>query len=207
MNKYVVCFAIALSTMSTAYAQGTVLKGMDFGPLGKLAGTWRTVAAGGLDVAPGQVGSKVGTGNPAVEPYYEQLTFEPAADATNASDQYLVAMAYTLQVFRKRDNKQFHDQRGYLIYDKKNQTVYDSFCIPRAVCVVAEGKAGDKMTLTSKSHGVAESQYMLKNDATSVFSITFDMTGDTLTYAQKTQLHVYGKSFTHVDSSTLSKAS
>ncbi|MDH6153395.1 MULTISPECIES: FABP family protein [Paraburkholderia] len=116
-------------------------------------------------------------------------------------------MAYTLQVFRKRDNKQFHDQRGYLIYDKKKQIVYDSFCIPRAVCVVAEGKAGNKMTLTSQSKGIAESQYMAKNDATSVFSITFDLTGDTLRYLQKTQLHVYGKSFTHVESSALSKAS
>ncbi|MDH6153394.1 MULTISPECIES: hypothetical protein [Paraburkholderia] len=88
MNKYFVSLAIVLSTMSTAYAQGTVIKGMDFGPLAKLVGTWRTIATGGVDVAPGQVGSKVGTGNPAMEPYYEQLTFEPAADATNASDQY-----------------------------------------------------------------------------------------------------------------------
>ncbi|MGF6606247.1 hypothetical protein OKW45_001147 [Paraburkholderia sp. WSM4175] len=46
---------------------------MDFGPLAKLVGTWRTIATGGVDVAPGHVGSKVGTGNPAMEPYYEQL--------------------------------------------------------------------------------------------------------------------------------------
>jgi hypothetical protein len=34
---------------------------------------------------------------------------------------------------------QFHDQTGYLIYDKKDRKVYDTFCIPRGVCVVAEG--------------------------------------------------------------------
>ncbi|SMF98256.1 Probable signal peptide protein [Burkholderia singularis] len=138
---------------------------------------------------------------PSVSPYYEVLTFEPAADATNASEQYLVAMYYKQEVFRRSDRKKFHDQRGYLIYDKKNQMVYDAFCIPRAVCVLAEGKAGEKMTL--KSHGVAESQFMSKNDKTNDFLINIDITGDELKYSQQTGLHVYNKPFTHVDSSTL----
>ncbi len=69
-----------------------------------------------LPVKKGPTLAKRGT---AVEPYYEVLTFEPAADATNASDQYLVAMDYGHEVFRVRDNGKFHDQRGYLIYDKK----------------------------------------------------------------------------------------
>ncbi|MFP3569651.1 heme-binding beta-barrel domain-containing protein [Paraburkholderia sp. SIMBA_030] len=201
-----IAVAVALFAPAAAsYAQETVIDGMDFGPLAKFAGTWKTVAPGGVDVAPGQTGSKVGKGEPAIEPYYETLSFEPAADAKNASDQYLAAMYYKLEVFRKRDNRKFHDQRGYLLYDKKNQMVYDTFCIPRGVCVVAEGKAGTKMTLTSQSKGVAESQYMVKNDDASGFRITFDMAGDTLKYAQATALHVYGKPFSHVDSSTLGK--
>jgi hypothetical protein len=205
--KAIAVTAAFVAHATTSYAQGTVINGMDFGPLAKFVGTWKTVESGGVDVAPGQAGSKVGKGSPAAEPYYETLTFEPTADDTNASDQYLVAMYYKWEIFRKRDNKKFHDQRGYLLYDKKNQMVYDSFCIPRGVCVVAEGKPGSKMTLTSQSRGVAESQFMVKNDNTIDFSITFDISGDTLRYAQKTDLHVYGKPFTHVDSSALKKVS
>ncbi|MFP3643422.1 heme-binding beta-barrel domain-containing protein [Paraburkholderia sp. SIMBA_054] len=197
--------AALVAPVTASYAQETVINGMDFGPLAKFVGTWKTVASGGTDVAPGQAGSKVGKGGPAVEPYYETLSFEPAADAKNASDQYLAAMYYKLEVFRKRDNKKFHDQRGYLLYDKKSQMVYDTFCIPRGVCVVAEGKPGSKMTLTSQSKGVAESQYMVKNDDVTGFTITFDISGDTLKYAQTTGLNVYGKPFSHVDTSTLSK--
>jgi len=183
----------------------TIVNGLDFGPLAKLIGTWKTVEPGGTDVAPGQNGSAVGKGGSAVEPYYEVYTFEPAADATNASDQYLAAMSYKQEVFRVKDNVKFHDQRGYLTYDKKNDTVYNTFCIPRAVCVVAEGPAGDVMTLETKDRGIAESDYMSKNDKTLKFSFDIDLSGDKLQYTQITSLHVYGQPFEHVDSSTLEK--
>ena len=161
---------------------------------------------GGVDTAPAQVGSKVGKGGIAVETYYETFTFEPAADATNASEQYLTALYYKQEVFRKRDNGKFHDQRGYLIYDKKNQIVYNSYCIPRAVCVVAEGKAGKVMTFKTSNKGVAESQFMTQKDSTSNFMMTLDMSEkDTLKYSQVTSLSVYGKSFNHTDSGTLKR--
>jgi len=94
-----------------------------------------------------------------------------------------------------------------LIYDKKNQRVYDAFCIPRAVCIVAEGAPGAKMTLTTQSKGESETQFMLKNDDTRAFSVTFELAGNTLKYSEKTDLQLHGKPFTHVDSSTLVKAS
>ncbi|MEQ5841869.1 heme-binding beta-barrel domain-containing protein [Paraburkholderia acidicola] len=201
MKRYFACLAIFISTI--AYAKDAPVNGMDLGPLGKLAGTWKSADSSGVDVAPGQEHSQAGKGAPAVSPYYEVLTFEPAADATNASDQYLAAMYYKQEVFRRSDNKKFHDQRGYLIYDKKNQMVYDTFCIPRAVCVVAEGKAGDKMTLKSSPQGIAETQYMSRNDKTTGFTITYDLSGSALKYSQQTSLYVYNKPFQHVDSSAL----
>lgn len=139
---------ISLALLSPfAFAQeSTVLNGLDFGPLAKLAGTWKSAETGGIDLAPAQEGAEQSAGNPAIEPFYEVITFEPAADATNASQQHLVAMYYKQEVFRKRDDAKFHDQRGYFIYDKKNQMIYNTYCIPRAVCVVTEGPAGDKVT-------------------------------------------------------------
>ncbi len=193
--------------MAPAPTSGTIVDGLDLGPLAKLVGTWKTEETGGVDVAPGQAQSPVGKGGVAVEPYYEVFTFEPAAGATNASDQSLTALYYKQEVFRKKDGAKFHDQRGYLIYDKKNDVVYNSFCIPRAVCVVAEGKAGDVMTLETKDQGIAESNYMLNNDNTLKFSIDMDFSKDKLQYSQTTNLNVYGKPFAHKDTSTLKKVS
>lgn len=199
--------ASAAMPFTASATKASVVDGLDYGPLAGLIGTWKTAPTGGVDVAPGRAGSKVGKDNPAVSPYFETIKFTPAGDALNASEQHLAALYYRQQVFRKSDNKQFHDQTGYLIYDKKNQKVYDAFCIPRAVCVVAEGAPGATMTLNTRSKGESETQYMLKNDDTKAFSVTLELSGNTLKYSQKTDLQVYGKPFSHVDSSTLEKAS
>src|ERR1035437_9470605 len=187
-----------------ASASSSVIAGVDYGPLVGLIGTWKSAPNGGVDVAPGQAGSKVGKGKPAVSPYYETITYTPAGGVVNASEQHLAALYYRQQVFAKSDNKQFHDQTGYLIYDKQNQKVYDTFCIPRGVCVVAEGAPGTTMTLKTQSQGVAETQYMLNTpDDTQAFSVTFTLSGNTLKYEQTTDLQVYGKPFSHTDSDTL----
>ena len=187
-------------------AEAGLIGGLDYGPLEGLIGTWKSDPNGpGVDVAPGQAGSTVGQGGTAVSPYYETITYTPAGGAVNASDQQLAALYYRQQVFAKSDNKQFHDQTGYLIYDKKAQKVYDTFCIPRGVCVVAEGAPGTTMTLKTKSNGVAQTQFMLKTDRTEAFSITFKLSGSTLKYHQTTDLQVYGKPFSHTDSDTLTK--
>ena len=199
------------STGSSSFAAApaaeiSLIDGLDYGPLEGLIGTWKSAPNGGVDVAPGQAGSKVGKGKPAVTPFYETITYTPAGEAVNASEQHLAALYYRQQVFAKSDNKQFHDQTGYLIYDKQNQKVYDTFCIPRGVCVVAEGAPGTTMTLKTQSQGVAETQYMLNTpDDTQAFSVTFTLSGNTLKYEQTTDLQVYGKPFSHTDSSTLKK--
>jgi hypothetical protein len=61
------------------------------------------------------------------------------------------------------------------------------------------------MTLKTQSKGVAETQYMLKNDRTLAYSVTFTLSGNTLKYTQKTDLQVYGKPFSHTDFDTLKK--
>jgi len=193
------------SSTAVTVAETGVIAGLDYGPLVGLIGTWKSAPNGGVDVAPGQAGSTVGKGKPAVTPFYETITYTAAGGAVNASAQHLAALYYRQQVFAKSNNKKFHDQTGYLIYDKKDQKVYDTFCIPRGVCVVAEGAPGTTMTLKTQSKGVAETQFMLKTDRTQAFSITFTLSGNTLKYEQKTDLKVYGKSFSHTDSSGMLK--
>ncbi|MEH0740034.1 FABP family protein [Vibrio cholerae] len=203
--KTLIALTLGAALSAPALADHNMINGMDFGPLAKLVGTWKSVDAGGVDIAPGQEASAVGQGGPAVTPFYEVMTFEVAADATNASDQYLVALYYKQEVFRKADNSKFHDQRGYLIYDQENQMVYNSFCVPRTTCVTAEGAAGDTMTLTAAKRGIAESEYMTDNATTTDVTMNLSISEQQLTYSQTTTLDIYGRPFAHTDSSTLVK--
>ncbi|WP_286299737.1 heme-binding beta-barrel domain-containing protein [Vibrio apostichopi] len=203
--KKLLALGIAAAISVPAVADHNTINGMDFGPLAKLVGTWKSVETGGVDISPGQEGTDVGAGGPAVTPFYEVMTFEVAADATNASDQYLVALYYKQEVFRKADDSKFHDQRGYFIYDQKNQIVYNSYCVPRTTCVTAEGPAGDTMTLVASKRGIAESEYMTDNATTTGFTMNISISDDTLTYSQTTGLEIYDNAFAHTDSSTLIK--
>ncbi|WP_060980464.1 heme-binding beta-barrel domain-containing protein [Vibrio splendidus] len=203
--KKLLALGIAAAISAPAIADHSTINGMDFGPLAKLVGTWKSVETGGVDISPGQEGTEVGAGGPAVTPFYEVMTFEVAADATNASDQYLVALYYKQEVFRKADDSKFHDQRGYFIYDQKNQIVYNSYCVPRTTCVTAEGPAGDTMTLVASKRGIAESEYMTDNATTTGFTMNISISDDTLTYSQTTGLEIYDNAFAHTDSSTLVK--
>ncbi len=197
--------ALPLFTSLSVLAEHNIIDGHDFGPLAKLVGHWETVDTGGVDVSPAQKGADTEAGLPVVTPFYEKMTFEVAADAVNASEQSLVALYYKHEVFRKKDDSKFHDQRGYLIYDADNQVVYNSFCVPRTTCVTAESPAGDTMTFVAAKRGIAESDYMLENASTTSFAMNMSIKEDTLTYSQTTGLKIYGKEVAHTDSSTLKK--
>lgn len=175
-------------------------------PLTKLIGTWEGDV--GVDVSPGQSGSGSPAGTAATTPYYEKIVISNGAGATNASVQDLVTVRYHQMVFKKSDNQQFHDQVGYLIWDKKNNKIYNSFCIPRAVCAVAEGDLKDvnEFTMSSKANNIAESSFMIKNAKTNTFTITLKYNKDgTLSYTQITDIFIYGEPFSHVDASVLTK--
>lgn len=103
---------------------------VDFGPLADLLGNWK--GDKGMDVSPEPDGQEE-------NPYFEELIFEPVGDVTNAERQNLVAIRYLQVVYRKSDNKAFHNEVGYWIWDAESQTVVHSLLIPRAVGVLAGG--------------------------------------------------------------------
>jgi hypothetical protein len=196
--------ALAANPAPSIIINGTV---QDYGPLAALIGTWKTVPSTGVDVAPGQAGSDDGKGGTAVSPFYEIITVTPNIPDTNNSDQDLISVSYHQAVYRTTNNHLFHDQIGYLSYDKKNNLVFDTSCVPRAVCFVAEGRPGSTMILTTKSQGVAQTQYMVHNDSTNSVKVTLALSGNTLKYKYETHLFVYGKPFDHTDEDTLTKVS
>ncbi|TDR79950.1 hypothetical protein DFP86_10689 [Paludibacterium purpuratum] len=173
-------------------------------PLSPLIGVWEGDA--GIDVAPAQKKTGLPPGSAATSPYFERITITDGPSATNASEQDLVSVAYHQQVFRKSDQKQFHDQIGYWIWDKKNQKLIDSFCIPRGVCITAEGPLKHPGEFAVNMLRAAEASFAAKNAQTRAFEISMKLNGDgSLSYTQKTDLFIYGRPFTHIDASTLKK--
>ncbi len=174
-----------------------------FGPLAALIGEWK--GDKGIDISPEPGGEER-------SPYYETILIEPVGDATNAGEQTLSVLSYKQVVHRKSNGEVFHHQIGYWYYERKSGEIMYSLMIPRAVAVLARGKAtesGGKISITvradagDKNYGIVESAFMSAKASTRTFAMDLDISGNTLTYRMNTGLHIYGKDFAHTDENTL----
>ena len=186
----------------------TVIDGLDYGPLAMLVGEWK--GDRGLDISPDQH-EKDGIER---NPYYETMNFEAIGDAENADSQVLAVVRYHQKVYRKSNDKQFHDQIGYWTWDSKTGVITHSVNIPRAVAIVAGGNAeqqGDKTVLSvsadleKQDFTVAQSDFMFEKAKTTAFSMQLEVGAETLKYRQSTMLDIYGREFDHRDKSELVK--
>jgi len=182
---------------------------LDYGPLAALIGNWE--GDKGVDIAPEPEG-------PEESPYYEEIVFEAAGDVENAERQELAVVRYHQVVRRKSNDEVFHDQVGYWTWDAKTNVVVQSLTIPRNVCVLAGGEhprpdagAAEALKVSARKGdadwGIIESPFMRDNATTTSFEHTLTVEGDTLTYAEMTMLHIYGREFEHTDTNTLVRRS
>jgi len=184
----------------------TVIDNIDYGPLAQLLGKWSGNV--GLDIAPDS------GANPDESPFTNDLTFTLAGAAENAEEQQLVAVKYH-HVVRRADNGHiFHDQIGHWIYEPNTQVIMHSLTIPRGVCLLAGGifkqtNTGSIFDVTatagSDSYGIVQSPFMLEKATTKAFHMKMIVKNDELTYREVTSLHIYGKDFEHIDTSTLQR--
>jgi len=173
------------------------------GPLAHLVGTW--TGDKGADTSPEPDGTEMNT-------YKETITFAPIGDVDNAEEQELVGVHYHQVVHRIRDGKHLHDQCGYWMWDKANDTVIHTLAIPRGVSVVLEGKAekiGDSYAFSLRGRDregkVAQSEFMRNKALTTSMSMTMNLSAAHLKYDLDMDLEIYGRSFDHLDSAELSK--
>lgn len=175
-------------------------------PLSKLIGTWKGEM--GIDIAP----------KPEIDennPYYETLTIEPVdINIENAEEQELLAVRYNQIVREKSNDKVSHSETGYWIWDRNENTIMNSFSIPRGVSVLAGGEIklinnelqfNVSVKENDTKWGIIQSPFMLKKAKTLSFSRQFKMSNNKLTYTQETVLDIYGKIFSHTDENTLYK--
>ena len=181
--------------------------GFDYGPLTALIGTWQ--GDKGLDVAPEPDGKEE-------SPYFETLTFTPIGDVTNAEAQTLVGLRYHQTVSRKANNKVFHDQVGYWMWDAATGTVSHSLLIPRVVGILAGGAAKTspgspavtlevKAGINNPDWTIVQQPFMRDKAKTVAFNAKFTVDGNTLVYTETTVLDIYGRKFQHTDGNTLTK--
>ena len=182
---------------------------VDYGPLKLLIGTWE--GNKGIDIAPDPEGIEE-------NPYYETITYEEGGDLNNAERQHLSIVPYHQVVKRKSDNGVFHDERGYLLWDKENKTIIQSFTIPRGVAIVAgttyKGEVDsdtiefEVMAQEDGEWNIAQSPFMKKNAKTIAFIHSMKFTNTTLEYSETTTLEIYGnRQFAHTDDNILTKKS
>jgi hypothetical protein len=185
----------------------TIIDGINYGPLAVLVGTWS--GDRGVDRAPEPDGEER-------NPYYETIVFEAAGDVTNAEQQTLSVVRYHQVVARKSNDEVFHDQVGYWLWDPADDTIVETFTIPRGVAVVAGGKLAAPADIdqelvfkvaadaSSPQFGIVQAPFMFKQAKTTAFNHTLTVLGDEMRYSESTILDIYDKkSYDHSDVNTL----
>ena len=179
---------------------------MDYGPLKGLIGNWK--GDKGLDIAPDPSGTES-------NPYYETITFTAIGEVGNAESQVLAAVHYRQIVKRKSNDKAFHDETGYWMWDSEAGIIMHSLTIPRAVSVLAggtfngESNAGGSIILevsaglNDKDWKIIQSPFMQENARTTEFRHRITVGSGKLSYTETTIIKIYGKVIEHTDQNEL----
>ena len=179
---------------------------IDYGPLKELIGVW--TGSKGVDIAPEPDGVEN-------NPYYETITFTAADDVDNAETQVLSAIHYRQVVKRKSNDKVFHDETGYWMWDAEAKTIMHSLTIPRAVSVLAGGSHNGESeedgsyilevsaNINSEDWQIIQSPFMQKNARTTEFRHRITVGNGKLSYSETTIIDIYGRTFEHTDDNEL----
>lgn len=185
----------------------TVLGPQKLGPLTPLVGEWE-----------GNVGVDLSYHNKDDEAtetgYFERAWFKPIPVVENGH-QVMEGLNYSMTAWRHGEEAMdpFHDEVGYLLWDKKNGQVIRCFAVPRGLSILAGGDAGARdRTLTftatpgSDTYGLSQNKYLMERaratEYESVFTInddgTFGYTSDLVLALAAT-----GETMHHTDRNTL----
>ena len=172
-----------------------------------LLGTWE--GDKGIDLAPKPEEDEN-------NPYYETLTIESIdGDIENAEEQEIAAVRYSQVVREISNDKVSHTETGFWIWDKNENTIMCTLSIPRGLSLVAGGEikttTNDELIFTVSAQadnadwGIVQSPFLKNKAKTLDFKRELTLSGNTLSYTQEMTLDIYGKTFNHIDTNTLTK--
>ncbi|HKY89649.1 MAG TPA: heme-binding beta-barrel domain-containing protein [Nevskiaceae bacterium] len=190
-------------------SDSSVIEGVDYGPLAGLIGLWK--GDKGVDRAPEPDGE-------ARSPFYETLLFEACGDVDNAEEQVLAIVRYHQVVYRKSNDKAFHNESGYWSWDKATGVLMKSLTIPRGFALLAGGRfdarddySGDivlevKSGIDDPDWTICQSPFLREKARTTAFTQRVVINGDNLSYNESTMLQIYGREYNHTDVNRLTRA-
>jgi hypothetical protein len=146
--------------------------------------------------------------------YFEKAWFRPIPIVENGQ-QTMEGLNYQMTAWRHGEEAMdpFHDEVGYLLWDKANGQVIRCFAVPRGLAILAGGDAGPRDTLLtfkaepgSDAYGLCQNKYLLERATATAFESTFTFNGDgTFSYTSDLVLRLAatGGEMHHTDRNTL----
>lgn len=188
-------------------AEEIILGPQKLGPLTPLVGEWE-----------GDVGVDLSYHNKDDETiktsYFEHAWFKPIPIQENGH-QSIEGLAYKITNWRHGEEAMdpFHDESGYLLWDKKNGQVMQSVVFGRGIAILAGSDAGAhekeihfKATPGDPSYGILQNKYLLERAELKSYEHTFTFNEDgTVTHASDIvlKLAAIGKEMHHTDTNRL----
>jgi hypothetical protein len=179
----------------------------NLGPLTPLAGVWE--GDKGVDVSPSRNG-------PVESLFRERIIFEPMGPVVNGP-QVLYGLRYSTTAWPLGDEKPFHEELGYWMWDKKAHEVIRCFMVPRIVTINACGHADSSASsfmlsadAGSGTHGILSSPFLDKAFKTVRYLLNVTIhDSDSFSYEEDTQLQIHGQNelFHHTDRNRLKRCS
>jgi len=176
------------------------------GPLAALIGLWE--GNEGVDIAPTHDGSK--------ETHYrERISFEPIGPVNNGA-QTLYGLRYSTIAWPLIQEKPFHEEAGYWLWDAERKQVMRCFIVPRGVVVNAGGTSephAKEFSMTADAgsgvYGILSNPYLDQHAKTVRYELTVTIHEPwKFSYKEDTQLQISGRPyvFHHTDHNTLKRS-
>ncbi|GIL04795.1 MAG TPA: FABP family protein [Burkholderiaceae bacterium] len=184
-----------------------ILGPQKLGPLTPLVGEWEGDV--GVDLSyHNQDGETAETG------YFERAWFRPIPIVENGR-QTMQGLNYQMTAWRHGEEAMdpFHDEVGYLLWDKANGQVMRCFAVPRGLAILAGGDAGArdrKLRFRAQpgadTYGLSQNRYLMERARATAFESTFAFNDDgTFSYTSDLvlKLAATGGEMHHTDRNTL----
>ncbi|MCO6460834.1 MAG: FABP family protein [Saprospiraceae bacterium] len=146
--------------------------------------------------------------------YFERAWFKPIPIVENGQ-QIMHGLNYQMVAWRHGEEAMdpFHDEVGYLLWDKANGQVIRCFAVPRGLAILAGGDAGPRdKTLKfvavpgAPDYGLSQNKYLMERARAKAFTSKFTFNDDgTLSYTSDLvlDLKATGSEMHHTDRNTL----
>ena len=146
--------------------------------------------------------------------YFEKAWFRPIPIVENGK-QTMEGLNYGMTAWRHGEEAMdpFHDEVGYLLWDKANGQVIRCFAVPRGLAILAGGTAKPRdKSLTfkcesgSSGYGLSQNKYLLERATATAFESTFTFNDDgSFSYTSDLvlKLAATGNEMHHTDRNTL----